>query len=273
MVAENRDNNVFRYMHFRPAKATGRDSPINARAAPARAPERDRRSSTKPASAKSARTRSPAVIENASGNPDALVSAKRELASLDLASSLTLRQPRNRSRGPPAFLLTGEGVARLSQQARALLQELGTPAETSSYPQMIDALDRALSLAARRPWPRPGQSSHGPEPEPAHLKAVGVADLLLVKQQIKRYEAGEIAHIENLLAGESKTRTHRQLDRTEEVFTTVNERQHEKENELQTTERFELNRETTKTQEDDQKFGFGLTFPASTAPPSNSRAT
>ena len=58
----------------------------------------------------------------------------------------------------------------------------------------------------------------------------------------------------------SKTRTHRQLDRTEEVFTTVKEQQHEKETELQTTERFELNRETTKTMDNDQKFGFGLTL-------------
>ena len=40
----------------------------------------------------------------------------------------------------------------------------------------------------------------------------------------------------------------------------MKEQQHEKENELQTTERFELNRETSKTMENDQKFGFGLTL-------------
>jgi hypothetical protein len=124
---------------------------------------------------------------------------------------------------------------------------------------MIDAID--LALNTRWPRPRPGlRRIQAPSRGPAHLKAVGVADFLLVKQQIKRYEAGEIAHIENLLAGESKTRTHRQLDRTEDVFTTVKEQQHEKETELQTTERFELNRESTKTLEIDQKFGCGLTL-------------
>jgi hypothetical protein len=43
-----------------------------------------------------------------------------------------------------------------------------------------------------------------------------VADLLVVKQQIKRYEARAIAHIENVLAGDGKVRTRRHLNRTEE---------------------------------------------------------
>jgi hypothetical protein len=246
MVADNRDNNVFRYMHLRPAKAAGVEPPPDSRAASATpAP-------TRPAPS--------APVEAASSRPDALVRAKRELTGLDFASHLVLSEDGGRS-GPPRFVMTAAAAARLSPETQAVLRELSVPGGTSGYAQMIDALDLALTLAARRPRPRPGgPPDPAPEPEPAHLKAVGVADLLLVKQQIKRYEAGEIAHIENLLAGESKTRTHRQLDRTEQVFTTVKEQQHEKETELQTTERFELNRETTKTLEIDQKFGFGLTL-------------
>ena len=245
MVSNNRDNNVFRYIHLRPAKAAGTEPRSNPRAT---------------ATTPSSRPPPPAPVEAASARPDALVRAKRELTSLNHASDLALSQTRDRSGGWPSFVLTAAAAARLSPETQAVLRELGVPAATSSYTQIIDALDLALSLVERLPRPRPGQPAPGPEPEPAYLKAVGVADLLLVKQQIKRYEAGEIAHIENLLAGESKTRTHRQLDRTEEVFISVKEQQHEKETELQTTERFELNRETAKTFEIDQKFGFGLTL-------------
>ena len=119
------------------------------------------------------------------------------------------------------------------------------------------ALDAALTPT--QPADNPGQAPT-PSPGPPELRAVGVADLLVVKQQIKRYEAGEIAHIENVLAGEGKVRTHRQLNRTEEVISTLKEQEREKETELQTTERFELNRETSRTQKTDQKIGFGLSL-------------
>jgi len=104
---------------------------------------------------------------------------------------------------------------------------------------LVAAIDDALTPP--QPEDTPGEPP-APSTRPAELNAVGVADLLVVKQQIKRYEAGEIAHIENILDGESKLRTHRQLNRTEEVISTLKEQEHEKETELQTTERFELNR-------------------------------
>ena len=47
---------------------------------------------------------------------------------------------------------------------------------------------------------------------------IGKADLKVVKQKLIRYQTGEIAHIENVLKGESKERKHRQLDRTENIL-------------------------------------------------------
>ena len=175
---------------------------------------------------------------------------------LDLGVSLAFAPSPS---GGREFALTSAAATHLSPPTRAVLARLGEAPAGAAYTRLVGALDRELARAARRP--RGGISQNaGPAPEPSHLKAVGVADLLLVKQQIKRYEAGEIAHIENILSGETKTRTHRQLDRTEEVFTTVRVQEHEKETELQTTDRFELNRETSRTMETDQKFGFGLTL-------------
>lgn len=90
------------------------------------------------------------------------------------------------------------------------------------------------------------------------IRPVGFGDLQVVKQQIKRYEPSDIAHIENVLRSEKRSRTHRRLDRMEETFFSEFERTREQENELQTTERFELNQETTRTIQQDQKMNFGL---------------
>ena len=77
------------------------------------------------------------------------------------------------------------------------------------------------------------------------VKPIGVGELLVVKQQILRYEAGEIAHIENILQGEDKNRTHRRRDLTEEILVRESEIEREEERDLETSERFELSRESS----------------------------
>ena len=90
------------------------------------------------------------------------------------------------------------------------------------------------------------------------IRPSGVGNLQVVKQQIKRYEPTEIAHIENILSGETKSREHRQLQQIEETFTSVFETTREEQNELQTTQRFELKQETSRTLEQDQNVKFGV---------------
>jgi hypothetical protein len=82
--------------------------------------------------------------------------------------------------------------------------------------------------------------------------------LLVVKQQLTRYEPTDIAHVENVLEGEAKKRTHRKLDRIEEELELFTEETTTQDRELENTERFELNKETTTTVQKDQQRGFGL---------------
>ncbi|WEJ11924.1 hypothetical protein N0Q90_22760 (plasmid) [Sinorhizobium sp. M103] len=179
------------------------------------------------------------------------MSAKREFEKLDPLRDLNLSVDRG------LFTLQASAIDRLSPRTKSTLEKLGLSSAGTHIGELVAAIDGALTPP--QPTDLPG---HPPArvPGPAELRAVGVADLLVVKQQIKRYEAGEIAHIENVLNGESKLRTHRQLNRTEEMISALKEQEHEKETELQTTERFELNRETTRTQKADQKVGFGLSL-------------
>ncbi|MEJ2469476.1 MAG: hypothetical protein P8Y51_10565, partial [Campylobacterales bacterium] len=93
---------------------------------------------------------------------------------------------------------------------------------------------------------------------PHPVRSIGVADLMVLKQHIKRYEPIEIAHVENIMAHETRERTHRALQRFEETFSQEVESKLEREQELETTERFELNRESERTQREDQKYGFDL---------------
>ncbi|MBP2454172.1 hypothetical protein [Mycolicibacterium lutetiense] len=55
------------------------------------------------------------------------------------------------------------------------------------------------------------------------VKPLGVADLLLVRTHIAKYERSEIAHIENTIAHEKLTHEVRRLDRTETTTTTESE--------------------------------------------------
>lgn len=85
-------------------------------------------------------------------------------------------------------------------------------------------------------------------PVPKHsvlgcVTPMGVGDLLVVRQNLKRYEGGDIAHVENILQGEHKDREHRRKRTTEEIFTTEAETETSEERETQTTSRYEMRSE------------------------------
>jgi hypothetical protein len=98
------------------------------------------------------------------------------------------------------------------------------------------------------------------------IRPLGIGDLKVVKQKLLAYRAGEVAHIENVLKGESKNRIYRTLDRltvtdfTSEETTTDNER------DTQTTDRFELKKEADTTIKEDMSVKAGLTVTGSYGP-------
>jgi hypothetical protein len=95
------------------------------------------------------------------------------------------------------------------------------------------------------------------------IKPLGIGDLKVVKQTLKKYVAGEVAHIENVLRGEYKERKHRVLDRTEDIFSTSNETSEETTKDTQTTERFELKKESEKTVQEQMSVQAGVTVSGS----------
>jgi hypothetical protein len=90
------------------------------------------------------------------------------------------------------------------------------------------------------------------------VKPMGIGDLKVTKQALVRYVPGEVAHIENVLARETRGRTHRRLRQVEEIIVLEHEREEESRRDLQTTERFELETETQKTVKSETTFEAGV---------------
>ncbi|NBV14703.1 MAG: hypothetical protein EBS07_11650, partial [Sphingobacteriia bacterium] len=104
------------------------------------------------------------------------------------------------------------------------------------------------------------------------FNAVGVGDLLIVKHRLKKYEIGEVAHIENIMARESKGRENRKLNRVEDTTIQETERYSETDSETRTTERLSMERESSLVLEQmDQNqtgsdSGFGVSLTAGYGP-------
>lgn len=101
-------------------------------------------------------------------------------------------------------------------------------------------------------------SSGDGDNNPCKVKSLGVADLLIVEQTLKCYKPGEVAHIENILKGEYKDRTTRRLNRKESTFTIETISESESERDVQTTDRFEMQQETSKVVQKDMELHAGV---------------
>ncbi|MBK8901305.1 MAG: hypothetical protein IPM53_08985 [Anaerolineaceae bacterium] len=79
------------------------------------------------------------------------------------------------------------------------------------------------------------------------VRAIGWGDLIVARERLVRYDAQEIAHIENVLAGEEKVREHERTKTTQEFTETETIEETESERDLQTSDRYELQSESQKT--------------------------
>ena len=96
--------------------------------------------------------------------------------------------------------------------------------------------------------------------------SLGVGELLVIKQNLKAYQALDVAHIENILQGETKERTHRRKRLTEESVFTESEQETEEERDTQTSERFELRSEVQEEVKEQFKIEAGLKVTAQLGP-------
>lgn len=138
--------------------------------------------------------------------------------------------------------IISNNTAQLFKTAQAtnnILVEWGIPINIGD----INGLDEPVA----NPGPVIGPPDIDPIPldyDPCKYKTFGVADYRRVEQDWESYEPAEIAHIENMLAGETKERDTRHLRRKEESYTIETIKEEEALRDVQTTERFAMQNET-----------------------------
>lgn len=98
------------------------------------------------------------------------------------------------------------------------------------------------------------------------IRTPGVADLKVIKSVLLKYDRGEIAHIENILKGESKEREFNTLTRNEQTIFTEEDTTTETQKETQSTDRFELEKEISSLVKEDMKFDTGVKVSATLGP-------
>ncbi|HRO41883.1 MAG TPA: hypothetical protein PL009_03565 [Flavipsychrobacter sp.] len=102
-------------------------------------------------------------------------------------------------------------------------------------------------------WVGPFDDSDG-----CKVKPLGVADYRRVEQTLICYKPGEVAHIENILKGESKERVTRRLQRSEETYSLLNDSERTEERDTISTDRFQLEKETSKVVQQDTSLQIGV---------------
>ncbi|OAL52784.1 hypothetical protein IQ07DRAFT_630356 [Pyrenochaeta sp. DS3sAY3a] len=112
-------------------------------------------------------------------------------------------------------------------------------------------------------WPNPKPSvpqTHG------KITAAGVMDLIIVKQTLMKYERGDVAHIENILKGENMKRDYTSKRTTETLIFNESETTNSEERQLESTDRFEMSKETQQTIQKDAELKGGMSISASYGP-------
>ena len=161
---------------------------------------------------------------------------------------------------PVAFSLTDEAARTLSEKTVQLLKSLNLHPQEHAVDELVTALETRADVG-REPSYRqnlnvdrqvvstPKMGAHLHERAAAYVHQTGIADLLVVKQQVKHYEATEIAHVENLSGSDSGT---------EETISSGAGLALGAAGAVESTDRFELNRETKETLRNDRGLGFDL---------------
>ncbi len=94
------------------------------------------------------------------------------------------------------------------------------------------------------------------------LQSVGMAELKVVRQNLLRYEAREISHIENVLDSETRRHVTKHRRTTDQFMATETEVTTTEEKDLQTTDRFELKRESESVVKEDSQLKAGVSLSA-----------
>lgn len=98
------------------------------------------------------------------------------------------------------------------------------------------------------------------------VRPLGIGDFRRVEQELRCNRPAEVAHIENVMAGETKERTTSHRTTVETFASVTSDEERSSERDSQTTDRFEMEKEVNKTIESDLSFEIGVNIAAQYGP-------
>ena len=203
-------------------------------------------------------------LKNISKTTSELLNARKDrLLELEVAETIAFLQ-KEKNDMVTEFLekLPADAIqyVRGTNQFNLLLKQIAIPGYlTEPIKTGFDSLTQPGSASARK-LSQPGSAST------RGIQPLGIGDLMVIKQELLRYTTGEVAHIENVLKSEFKTRTDIRSREIEEVTIVETEQLEETEKDLQSTERFELQKETEKTIQEQMSLQAGVSITAGYGP-------
>ncbi|HSR51505.1 MAG TPA: hypothetical protein VLV83_11795, partial [Acidobacteriota bacterium] len=152
-----------------------------------------------------------------------------------------------------------DGAVRTVVMARLLQRMVDEPGELWTT-ELIREGARATVILPATVFPLPPAQQGSPSPLPlSTIVPYAIGDLQIVRQRLKRYCLGEVSSIENVLKGESKETTRRNLKRTSESLNEEDVQGTENVHSLSGT-KADLNSETERTLALDFKMDYETTY-------------
>lgn len=146
-------------------------------------------------------------------------------------------------------------IADLEEHIRSLVAEL---ADVGDYSE-------GQPVRGRKPTPTTAGDTAADQGGVVPIR-LGVGDLMLTELQSTAYAYGDIAHIENILAGEHRERTYRKTSSTETEAFTLTESESTTETDSQSTQRFELEKASQSSLKETLNINAGASISGSYGP-------
>ncbi len=197
------------------------------------------------------------------------------------------------------FILTDADQAKLKPASKSVLEKFQINFENQDLPTLINEIDNTISELSTQMKVQPAYRSafidqgilydfatvpdkptpcingdtglsycdllrklQKEDPKKPIVNVLGIGEYKVIRETLLRYEAGEIANIKNVFAGEIYKSSIRNLTKVQEITESESERETKQDNEASSTSRFELSKSIQEESEKASKLEFGLSTSA-----------
>jgi hypothetical protein len=160
----------------------------------------------------------------------------------------------------------GVGGQRVTQVGGAFLVQSTVTRDAGAGRETRQMMDQRTQHAYATFWGEKYGASDAEEGKRCRVRPLGIGDFRRVEQRICCNVPGEVAHIENVMEGETKERTTEHRTSVETFVSTISEEERTTERDSQTTDRFEMEKEVNRAMEFDLSVDIGVNVAAQYGP-------